>query len=229
VKWNALGMCAALALGGTGVSVAEQAAEGQYSEANELLFMTDHLERLPEAAILEYEFEKTGKLEEAFRDTVTMTIVGATDSGAKRVEFEFFTGDRQRRFPPVQDARGNPILLLFLQRDASEMQRRTDGSWRHFQRVIKHALAHGARVEPVVVPYDGKDVDAVQISIHPFYRDAQRARYADWNAKYYVFTLSEAVPGWVYQLRSTVPPREGEAEPLLQETFTLRGVREQGT
>jgi hypothetical protein len=200
--------------------------EQEYSQANRLLFMTDHLSNVPHHSALEYEFERKGTLESPFRDTVAVRVAAQGSAGGKQAQIELFTGERKRAFPPVDDARGNPVLLAFLQHDVAEMQRFTDGSWRHFQRLIKFALEGGAVVEAVTIAYDGHDLDAVQISIRPFLQDPQRARYSDFDRKYYVFTLSEAVPGWIYQLRSVVPPSEAEeAMPLLEETLTLRGVR----
>lgn len=203
---------------------AEEGAQEPVSPANNLLFMSDHLADLRQPAVVHYEFRKSGNLEEGFADTIDMSVTGIAPDGTKNVELQYFTGERAQQFPLVPNARGNPVLLLFLQRDVGEMQRLTEGNWRYFQRVIKTALADEAEVQPVEFDFQGRSVKGTQIKITPYVNDPHQG-LKKFNTKYYLFTLSEAVPGRIYQMKSVIPEQEqGRNGVLVEETVTFRGI-----
>jgi len=218
VLWlSAIGMAAYAGAEGT-------SQEEPISEANTVLFMSDHLADVRQPMVLRYDFRKSGTLEEGFVDTVDVNVGAPKANGGKDVRLRYFTGERARQFPPVQDAKGNPVLLLFLQRDVGEMQRLTEGNWRYFQRVIKLALANAAQVKPVEFEFRGQPVQGTEIRITPYLNDAH-AELNRFNAKYYVFTLSEAIPGHIYQLRAVIPDKAaGGKSVLMEESITFRGA-----
>lgn len=195
--------------------------EEPISEANTVLFLSDHLADIRQPTVLRYDFRKSGTLEEGFVDTVDVNVGAPKANGGKDVRLRYFTGNRARQFPSVPDAKGNPILLLFLQRDVSEMQRLTEGNWRYFQRVIKQALADAAQVKPVEFEFRGQPVQGTEIRITPYLNDTH-AELDQFKAKYYVFTLSEAIPGHIYQLRAVTPDKPGGKSVLMEETLTFR-------
>jgi hypothetical protein len=208
--------------------LAHAAQESQFSQANRLLFLTDHLDNLRAPSVLHYTFEKSGTLEDTYKDTIDVKV-SPRGKSAKTVELNFFTGARHRYLPPLSDPSGNPIISAFLQREVVEMEERTEGSWRYFQKVIKLALENDAQAEPVEFDYDGRPVSGTEIKIQPYIDDPHRAEIAPYDTKYYVFTLSNAVPGQVYRLRSVVPARSPQAagegsKPLVEEVFQLTAV-----
>lgn len=202
--------------------------ETKFSEANTLLFLTNHLENVSEPTMLRYAFSKRGSLERPYTGTIDMTLSVEPGSAEKTAELRYFSGAQY--VPPVPNAEGNPIVLMFLQRDVSDMQQRTGGAARYFQKVMKIAFENQAKVRPVSFDYNGRSVDGIEIKITPYMNDPHRARIGPYADKYYVFTLSEAVPGEVYELRTVVPggskrPARGGSEPLLEEVLTLSAVR----
>jgi hypothetical protein len=207
----------------------QAAEESQFSRANRLLFLTDHLANIRQPSVLHYAFEKSGTLEDSYQDNVDIKVTpeGATD--AKSVEVRFFTGVRNQYVPPLSNAEGNPIVTTFLQREVGEMEGRTDGSWRYFQKVIKLALENDAKVKPVKFRYDGRVVQGTEITIQPYRDDPHRAEIAPYDSKYYTFILSDAVPGQVYRLGSVVPAKaegpRGERVPLVEEVFQLSAIK----
>lgn len=207
----------------------QAAPQPAFSKANTLLFLTDHLDNVPTKATLHYAFEKRGSLEEPYSDTIDMMLSPQAGDG-KRVEFNYFTGVRNQYMPPIDHAQGNPIISVFLQYEVNQMEQRTGGSWRYFQKVIKFALQDQAKVKPVRFNFGGQRVDGTKIKIAPYREDPHRAQIEPYVDKYYVFTLSDSVPGTVYQLRSVVPV---EADPsasdngskvLLEEVLTLSAL-----
>ncbi len=202
----------------------EKGKEQPMSEANTLLFLSDHLADIKQPSKLSYDFHKAGTMEEGFSDTIEMDITAIESDGTKDVQIHPFTGQRVLPFPDVPHAKGNPVLLLFLQRDVHEMQRLTEGNWRYFQRVMKLAFADGALVSPVTFDFGGKQVQGTKVRITPYFDDSHSG-IAKYKYKYYEFTLSKAVPGWIYQLKSVVPENGDGSKILMEETITFQGMR----
>jgi hypothetical protein len=205
-------------------SVSTHSADVTFSPANELLFNSDHLANISEPSTLVYDFVKDSSLDEGFSDTVEAKIVEGSSHGAKNVELRFFTGERRRYVPPVSDALGNPIIMAFLQYDAHGMSQLTQGSWRHFQNRIKQAFAEDAVIRPINLNFKRKDIKGTEVTIYPYVNDPQRHRFENLAGKFYVFSLSEDVPGTIFQIRTIVPSVNAtkSEEPLVQEVLTFR-------
>jgi len=206
--------------------------EETFSEANTELFLTDHLGKVNTPSRLVYDFRKTGTSEEGFDDTVEVRFVGTPAEQEKQVEIVFFTGEHSRTVPPMTVSDGNPVIMMFLQREVSEMGRLTGGSWRHFQKMIKLALENEAQVTKVKVPYGDQASPGLKIRITPYLEDPLLANFKRFAYRYYEFTLSGNVPGYVYQIRTVDPGNEGEnkkaanSDPLVEETLTYRTLVE---
>jgi len=203
-----------------------------FSEANTELFLTDHLGKVSAPSRLLYDFRKTGTLEEGFRDTVEIRFVGTPAEDTKRVEIIFFTGERSRTVPPMTVSDGNPVIMIFLQREVSEMGRLTGGSWRHFQKMIKLALENDAEITEVKVPYGDQTIPGLKIRITPYLEDPLLANFKRFAHRYYEFTLSGNVPGYVYRIRTVDPGNDAEnktaanSDLLVEETLSYRALFE---
>ncbi len=206
-------------------SAGVQATSERFSKANTLLFMTDHLASVSAPATLHYEFRRSAGDGSEFEDTIDVRIVRASDAGDKVLEIDYFTGDRRRYVPSIEAARGNPIVMIFLQRDVNEMARQTGAPWGYFQKRIRLALEKTDAVATVQITYEGKEVQAQQIALAPFLADPNRDRYRLYMGKRYLFTISAEIPGHVYQIHSIVPDEErANGEPLIEEVLTFRGL-----
>ena len=202
---------------------ASAADERPISEANRLLFTSDHLGGLAGAGVLHYRLESVGEGEDAalLVDTIDLDIAPAEAPGRWEVEVRYLSGPRERYVPPVVNARGNPVIKVFLQRQVVRMSEATGGNWRYFQKAIKTALADGAQVESVQIP-DGQDtLAATRITVQPYDDMDGGNRLAGFEGLRYRFLLSEAVPGQVYRLE-TLAPRSGPAAGLA-ESVSFRG------
>jgi hypothetical protein len=199
-------------------------AAEKFSEAEVLLFETNHLKPIKQPETLHYVFKKNGTLEDGFEDTVKIKIEKVKADGNKSVSTEYLTGDNNQKFETLDEAQGNPVIMFFLERDIHEMQRLTKGHWRYFQKRIRLALADEAEVRPITFLYNGKEAQGREVKITPYSSDPQKARYEKFAGKTYVFALSDAVPGGIYQLRTLVPGASPDAA-LVEETLTF--VREE--
>lgn len=201
---------------------ANAAAEQPISEAETLLFMTNHLRGAKLPTQLQYTFRKDGSLEASFDDSVDVDVKG--EGGGKLVTTRFLSDSRAIKYPPVENAEGNPVILWFLDRDIKEMERLTGGKSPYFRKRIRLALANAAEVRPVKFSFEGKEVSGTEIKVSPYLDDPNKAKFGKVSpAKYYVFTLSDQVPGGVYQIRAVVPGEAG-GKPVIDEMLTFDKV-----
>lgn len=213
---------AALAAALAGLQPAHAAED--YSPAERALFMTDHLAGVKTPGRIGYAYRKSGSLEAGFDDRIELTMRARTGGGCCSAQAEFLSGARRLALPEVEAAQGNPVVLYFLERDIREMQRLTKGQPNYFRKRIRMAVYQGATLREVKLPWRGGEVAGREITIAPYLDDPLRVRFESLAVKRYVFTLSEAVPGGVYAMRSEVAGATPQAAPLLVEELRLDGV-----
>ncbi|PWC35382.1 hypothetical protein [Azospirillum sp. TSO22-1] len=210
--------------------VAGMAATGALAAANELtpaqtlLFDTDQLKNLPQASIVRYRFHKDGALEPGFDDAAELTVGALGPDGRRDLDVRFLTPPRGLDFEPFKQFRGNPLVMLFLERDVREMKRLTGGSDLYFRNRIRHALARpDTEVRPVTVDWQGNKVPATEVVIHPYVADELIERYRKFEHKEYRIIVSEAVPGMLYAARAMTPAADG-GPPLTDDRMILEGA-----
>jgi hypothetical protein len=199
-------------LGGFWLHFSARAEDETFSRANTLLFLNDHLANVEQPTTLRYSFESRGPGEEGFTDTIDVRVVEVWPDGSKRVEMDYFTGKRNRPVPAVDHARGNPVVMLFLQRDVMEMARRSPQTWRYFQKQIKIALQDRVELASGDVDHAGRRIQAQTITIQPYLHTDAGPGWERYRTKTYRFTLSQDIPGTIYEIRSVSgQPSVGEA------------------
>ena len=216
-----------LALAATTAGLATTGARGQdsISEAESLLFQTDHLKNVAPPATLSYAFSKSGSAETGFDDTVELRV--RVRDGAKHASVAFLSAERKTACQEVTRAEGNPVLLCFLERDIREMERLTGGKSGYFRRAIRLALARSAKVARTRISFGGRELAAREITVTPYADDPLKDRIGKYASKTYVFTLSAAVPGSVYSVRAFVPlPADAanDPPPLIEERLSFTRI-----
>lgn len=202
-------------------------AADNFSDAERALFMSNHLAALKPPTTLRYGFRRSGSLEAGFDDKVSLTLTPQADGTCCAAKVTFLEGPRRLSLPDVESAQGNPVILYFLERDVREMNRLTKGQASYFRKRIRMAVFQGATVRDTEVRYAGKQVPAREISVTPYSDDPLRVRFENLAVKQYVFTLSDAVPGGVYAIRSRVAGPAGaggDTTPLLLEELLIDGA-----
>jgi hypothetical protein len=210
-------------LGGLFLAQTAMAAE-DYSEAERALFMTDQLAAVKPPATLRYSYRKSGSLEPGFDDSVSLVVKAQADGKCCSATAEFLSGERRVTLPEIEAAQGNPVVLYFLERDIHEMQRLTKGQHNYFRKRIRMSVYQGATVRAVSLAWRGQTVAGKEITISPYLDDPLRARFEKLADKQYVFTLSDAVPGGVYAVRTRIPGESATAEPLIVEEMRIEGA-----
>ncbi|MEE9140688.1 MAG: hypothetical protein V3U18_07910 [Alphaproteobacteria bacterium] len=193
------------------------------SAANEALYTTNHLESITEPVTLIYDFERKGTLGEAFTDKVEERITKVLPSGRKNLSFRFLSGKHRVRFSPRYGFNGNPIFMLFLERDVRQLQRLTGGSALYFRTRIRDALAGSAETNPTTFSFNGETFSGIEIRIQPFANAELKKRFPRLARKIYVFVLSDKIPGGFYRISSLTPVRKGDSM-TSDETVTFREI-----
>ncbi len=204
-----------------------QVPEGyEFSEAEVKLWFSNHLENITQPTRLLYEFSKSGSYEEGFEDSVHLEIRELNEDGTKNAWMQFFTGERKQYIDPanVQNITGNPVLGIFMTGDIYEMDRYTGGSWRYFLNSIKTSIHEDAVIEPVEFEFSGTTYSGNKITFSPYVNDPKRRQFEKFARKSYEMIFSEDIPGQLYQIRTVIPPQDGEAEPLVEEVLTLAEI-----
>jgi hypothetical protein len=188
--------------------LARPADPGQFSDAENRLFIDDHLRGLSGQTTLEYVYTKRGSLEGPVDDTARVVVGPPSTGGGQSVKVEYLSETRRLELSDIDAANANPVILFFLERDVREMHRLTGGSINYYRKRIRMALAEGARVQATTLNIGPRRIDATEIHIAPYRDDPARSRYEKFAEKTYIFTLSDDVPGKVVELRSelTAPP-----------------------
>ncbi len=215
----------------SGLLAAEEADERkpEFSEAETLLFLSDHLGNIEAPGELRYEFVRSGTLEKKdnFTDRVILRIKEVLEDGFKSAEIDFLQGERNQYVPPNHHTNTNGVILVFLQGDTYEMARLTPGGWRYFQQRMKYGFAYEAEVEPVTFSFDGREIEGKKVTVKPFINDPHRPEFEEYAHKVYTFILSEQIPGMLYQIHTIMPDMSKEEagkafeEPLIEEKLTL--------
>jgi len=199
------------------------AGEEPLSPAQILLFETPHLKSIEHPMTLEYSFHRVGP--GAFDDRVLERIGQIHPDGTKYVSIDFLSGDHHQFFPAVDDFRGNPLLMLFLEHDVQQMKAQIGVAAAYFRDRVRDAFVDQATIENVSISLDGKAVPARRITMRPFASDARFAGLPAVQNKTYVFVLADAVPGMLQELRVDVPADPSVGAPALSEQIVFKEER----
>lgn len=216
----------ALFLAGLAAMVAALAAD-DFSPAERALFMSNQFASLTPPVTLRFKYHKSGSLEPGFEDQVAVKLSAQANGKCCTANTDFLAGARRLALPEVEAADGNPVVLYFLERDIREMSRLTKGQPNYFRKRIRMAVYGDAKIREMSLPYRGANVAARRITITPYLDDPLRSRFEKLATKQYDFTLSDAVPGGVYAIRTLVSGESASAGPVLVEEMVLEGASPQ--
>lgn len=183
-------------------------AADEYSVAEQRVFLDQHMSNVTGAGSIEYLFVQTAAPADSFEDKVTLSVgAGAIDK--RTLAVEYLSGKHHMELPSVEGGTGNPVLLYFLEHDIRDMHERLGGQQAYFRKRIRLALADGATVKPVKLSYRGKQIEGNEVTIEPYANDSLKDRLGQFVGKRYVFILSDAVPGGIYEIRTSTPAATG--------------------
>lgn len=199
-----------------------------YSRAERMLFMSNHLAGIAPPSTLHYSFRRSGSLEEGFEDHVSVDLKPQADGSCCLGSGEFLSEARRISVPDIEGASGNPVILYFLENDVRNMQKLTKGQPNHFRKRIRMAVYNDAKLQERLVRYKGGEITVTEIRIDPYRDDPNRARFANFARKTYLFEISDAVPGGVYAIRTRMSAADDASPPLILEELLVEGAESPG-
>lgn len=210
-----------------GVSSASFATEDRqdYSPAERMLFMAEHLAGMGPNQTLNYSFKRSGSLDEGFSDKVSIRLDAKEDGSCCIARGDFLSDVRRVNLPEVEGAHGNPVILYFLENDVRGMQRLTRGQTNHFRKRIRMAIYNAASIKETTLRYRDVEVPVKVIEFDPYVDDPNRHRFETYSRKHYTFMLSDAVPGGVFGIRTHIAAETTSAPPLVVEELFIDGAQ----
>ena len=195
----------------------------EMSSANIALFIDEHLSSIEEPSRIFYKFEKESTREDNFIGNVVLNIVKVDDDNTKHITFRYLKGRNKVRFPPQIGAKGNPVFMLFFERDSRDMQRLTGGNALFFRSRIRHTIA-ATEIEDIKIKFNGESVPAKQISFQPFTKTELKNRVSRYKTKKFVVQLSDKIPGSIFKIQTFIKDLE-DPDDMVIETLTFQGIR----
>ena len=193
------------------------------SSANIALFIDEHLKKINEPSRIYYKFIKESTREDNFKGNVVLNIVKIDDDKTKHITFRYLKGRNKVRFPPQVGAKGNPVFMLFFERDARDMQRLTGGNALFFRSRIRHSIA-ATDVEDIEFNFNGEKYSGKQVSFQPFLETELKNRVSRYKTKKFIVTMSENIPGFIYKIETYIKDLENPDDKV-KETLTFQGIR----
>ena len=191
--------------------------------ANVSLFIDEHLSEITEPSRIFYKFEKFSTLEDNFVGNVVLNIVKIDEEKKKYITFRYLKGRNKVRFPPQIGAKGNPVFMLFFERDARDMQRLTGGNALFFRSRIRHAIA-ATETKDISLNFKGENISAQEITFKPFTKTKLKNRVNRYKTKEFRVTMSNKIPGYIYKIETFTKDTQKEND-IVRETLTFQGIK----
>ena len=195
----------------------------EMSSANIALFIDEHLKTIKEPSRIYYKFSKKSTREDNFVGNVVLNIVKVEDDNTKHITFRYLKGRNKVRFPPQIGAKGNPVFMLFFERDARDMQRLTGGNALFFRSRIRHTIA-ATEIKDVELEFQGNKLAGKQIAFQPFLETKLKNRVSRYKTKRFVLTMSEDIPGYIFKIETYIKDLDDPSD-MVKEILQYQGVR----
>ena len=195
----------------------------EMSSANIALFIDEHLRTITEPSRIYYKFTKESTREDNFIGNVVLNIVKVENDNTKHITFRYLKGRNKVRFPPQIGAKGNPVFMLFFERDARDMQRLTGGNALFFRSRIRHTIA-ATEIKDIELEFQGNKFVGKQISFQPFLETKLKNRVSRYKTKKFVLTMSENIPGFIFKIETFIKDLDDPSD-MVKEILQYQGVR----
>ena len=192
------------------------------SPAQLALFETPHLRNVAGPETLDYGYVQDSPA--GFTDRIAVHVRQVNADGTKDLSFDYLTGAHQVWFPELDHFRGNPLLMLVLERDTQQMKEAVGLSAAYFRNKVRASFVDAASVSSTTFTLAGAATPATAITVHPFASDQRLERIPSLQAKSYTFVLADAVPGTLAEIRIDIPADAAMAVPAFSQRVTFTGV-----
>lgn len=182
--------------------------------AADLLFDQPQMKNAAPGSTITYDYLRRsgiakGPFGAPLKDTVTIKVEPGKQPDARNMEVEMFSGLNRRPAGPFEDMSGNPIVPLFLENHVMALSKVLEANPRYLKLALRKGMREKAKVTPIKVPFDGKEVDAWRIEMKPFEGDPMSERMRGMDNLTYTFVTSPAVPGEIVSMEAVSKNKDG--------------------
>lgn len=208
-----IGTLTALALASPTGAVAEDAA------TYDLIFKTGTLDDVEPDRRLVYRRDVTiaADKEYAARNT---GVVHLSLEAEEMARLRFEQSEKDRIVGSFPASVGNPIILYFVETVLRDVAKQAGGSPFYIRNRIKDSLLDVEPIRDVSAAYDGAELPAQAITLHPFRDDPNQAKMRGFGDLTLTFTMSGEAPGWYLSLVAEAGAADG-APPVYRNALTL--------
>ncbi len=162
------------------------------TDTYDTIFRTGTLDGLPEATVITY--AETG----AGEDQIVRLTVGAEN----RTALVRIRGEQTGTVGEFPTDVGNPLVMYFMENAVRTVAERSGGSPFYIRNRFKEALLAEVPHAELDVRFDGQEIPAERLVLHPLAGDAH-AEAAGVDDVALEVTVSPEVPGWYHTLAVT--------------------------
>jgi hypothetical protein len=138
-----------------------------------------------------------------FDGTATVSLTEPGDGAGREAQVVIAGPDGAgQAAPPLAEAAGHPLLLVFLESTVGTMAAATGGNPAYIRSRLREALWLEAADEPAEIEVDGETHPARALSVRPFASDPARDEMGGFADLELRFLVSDAVPGRLALLQS---------------------------
>jgi len=213
------------------LAFAQTSVKNAENDAVALIFLEPYLKKLDHPATIAYHYSHETAAPEAygpgFDEEVRLNVNPPSSSqGFNSVAIVMKDKAREYTLGPFEDTSGNPVVMMFLERDLNQMRSRIGGAPVYFRNTIRRAFRDAAVVDDVNVDLNGVEIAAKRITIKPFVDEAGAGRFGKFQGKVFETIVSDRVPGGILTMRSFIPDDNNADNPLvLNELQFTDGVK----
>jgi hypothetical protein len=217
---HVLAFALAFGLAVPGAAVRPAAAQAARADVGEILFEGEHFTATAPDALLRYSYTRTSKDAErtrpSFSDVIELRLEPGESLAKRNVVVTLFKGPMHRAAGPFDGVSFNPVVILMLEYHLGDFAKILGGNPRYFKNAIRAGMRDAATSEAVELSLGGRTVPATRITMKPYAADPQRARFGVFADTVYSFTVADAVPGRIAEIRIVTPDPAG-GDPVLEE------------
>ena len=190
-----------------------------------LLFDKPYLATVEPGTTLVYDFKRVTSDEQKFGTNLTDTIKvdvlkDDMDAGKRTAHLHIYSGARARNIGPIPHTSGNPAIMIMLEQDTYEFQRKLGGQPAYFRNRIRKSMRENAIIEAVKLQFKGKEISGHKITLTPFKGDPNMERVPEYAGTTYEFIVSDDIPGGVFSITSRIPAALETDAPLKEQSMT---------
>ncbi|APH55240.1 putative secreted protein [Granulibacter bethesdensis] len=222
LRYSLSALFSAMLLTAPAFAADQPGTEPSTNPAVHAVFESPHLANITQPETLIYSYEYKGP--QSFTDTVSEQIIKIHPDGTKLVGFHFLTGDRFMFTPSLDDYRGNPLVMIFLEHDVMEMKKSIGMAAAYFRARVKEGFFKAA-VTDTTFTHDGKSLPARQVVMEPFATESRLQNVPFIQHKKYTIILCDQLPGGIAQIRTEQPGDPKGGIPPISQILTFKTVK----